>query len=225
MKTRAAFQQITSLLFLFLSSCAPSRFVKPLDKKEQAVNIAVGGPVISYNDIPVPVPFVTATYGYGIDSSLTLFGSLNITSAFYGNAQVEAGVVKRIVQQHNSWPGVSITPVANFIYRNKDADKFYPQVDVNVYWDYNKGRNLFYAGLSNWFELSSKKAYDIKQDKHWLLSPMIGEYFVRKKWNLNIELKLVAINVSSEKTVADYKTLIGHNGALGIYVGYTKKIK
>src|SRR5690242_7345983 len=114
--------QVILLFFaaLYLPSCAPSRFVKPLAKGEQAINLAAGGPVVTYSDIPVPVPLVSATYGYGIDSSLTVFGALNITSAFYGNAQVEAGVVKRIVQQKHGWPGVSITPVANFIYRNKD---------------------------------------------------------------------------------------------------------
>jgi len=54
---------------------------------------------------------------------------------------------------------------------------------------------------------------------------MIGEYFVRKKWSINVELKAVAVNLSSEKTVAEYKTLFGHQGALGIYVGYTRKFK
>lgn len=210
-------------LTIYLASCAPTRFVKPLDKKEKAVNLSLGGPVIGYNGIPVPVPFLTLTYGYGIDSSLTGFGSLNITSAFYGNAQVEAGVVKRLVKQHHSWPGISITPVANFIYRSKNAKKFYPQLDVNAYWDYNRGRNFFYAGLSNWFELSSNKAYDIKQEHHWLLSPMIGEYFVRKKWSINVEVKIAAANISSRKTVAEYKTPLGHHGAAGIYVGYTRK--
>ncbi len=154
MKVSRFVQGLVFFIFLiYFSSCAPTRFVKPLDKKEQAVNLSLGGPVIGYNNIPVPVPFLTLTYGRGIDSNLTAFGSVNITSAFYGNAQVEAGIVKRLVQQHRSWPGISITPVANFIYRNKDAKKFYPQLDLNAYWDYNKGRNFFYAGLSNWFEI------------------------------------------------------------------------
>lgn len=226
MKLFRVFQGVIFLYFIVcIASCAPTRFVKPLKGNEQAVNLSLGGPVIGFKDLSIPVPFVTATYGYGIDSTLTAFGSLNITSAFYGNAQIEVGVVKQIAQQHKALPGISITPVANLIYRNKDAAKIYPQVDVNAYWDYNKGRNFFYAGLSNWFELSSKKAYDIKQDNHWFLSPMIGEYFIRKKWSMNIELKIVAANIASQKTVADYKTPLGNNGAFGIYLGYTRKFK
>ncbi len=134
-------------------------------------------------------------------------------------------MVKRIVAQQRGFPGISITPVANVIYRNKEASKFYPQLDVNAYWEYNKGRNFFYAGLSNWFELSSTKASDQKQDHHWLLSPMIGEYFIRKKWSIHVELKIVAANLPSQKTVAEYKTPLGQNGAAGIYVGYTRKFK
>ena len=226
MKLRGVFQGIIFLYFIIcICSCAPTRFVKPLNKNEQAVNLSLGGPVIGFKDISIPVPFVTATYGYGLDTSLTAFGSLNITSALYGNAQLELGVVKRVVQQNNGFPGISITPVANIIYRNKNAAKLYPEVDIDAYWDYNKGRNFFYAGISTWFELAARKAYDVKQDNYALISPMIGEYFVRKKWSVNVELKIVAANISSQKTVADYKTPLGNNGALGIYVGYTKKFR
>src|SRR5690349_10602934 len=105
MKVQNTFQIILLFfLILHLISCAPSRFVKPLNKGEQAINLAAGGPVIGYNDIPIPVPLVSTTYSYGIDSGLTAFGTLNITSALYGNAQVEAGVVKRLVKQQGVGP-------------------------------------------------------------------------------------------------------------------------
>ncbi len=113
------------LFICFMYSCAPSRFVKPLDAKQKAINVSLGGPIIEYSDLPIPMPFLTATYGYGIDSSLTAFGGVNITSAFYGNAQVELGVTKRLLKQNKSIPGISINPVANIIYRNKDAFRIF----------------------------------------------------------------------------------------------------
>lgn len=208
-------------LICILCSCAPTRFVKPLDKKQQAVILAVGGPVIDYNNLPIPMPILTATYGYGIDSTLTGFTSVNITSALYGNLQLELGVTKRLLKQNGRVPGVSINPVANFIYR-KGASKLYPQLDVNAYWDYNRARNFFYVGLSNWFELAGKRAYEEDQPNHWLITPMIGETFVRRKWNYNLELKLIAPNLSNAGVV-DYKTPTNHHGALGIYFGITRK--
>jgi hypothetical protein len=214
---------LVGLLIMAIFSCAPTRFVKPLAKKQKAINVSVGGALISYGDLTIPMPFVTATYGYGIDSTLTGFGSLNITSLVYGNAQVELGVTKQILQQKGAWPGISLNPVANIIYRNKDASKFYPELDINAFWDYNQKRNFFYVGLANWFELSGKRAYDQKQQNRWLFSPMLGQTFVRSKWNYNIELKIITPNIANNNSTVDYKTPFGTHGALGIYFGCTRK--
>jgi hypothetical protein len=210
------------LVIATIVSCAPTRFVKPLAKKQQAVNLSAGGALISYSKLTIPMPFVTATYGYGIDSTLTGFGSLNLTSLAYGNAQIELGVTKQIVQQKGRWPGISINPVANIIYR-KDASKLYPEIDINAFWDYNNKRNFFYVGVANWFELSGKRAYDQKQEHRWFFNPMIGQTFVRKKWNYNIELKAIAPNIANNTSTVDYKTPFGSHGAFGIYLGCTRK--
>ena len=208
-----------SLLF----ACAPSRFVKPLDKGQQAVNVSLGGPLIEFGGLIIPTPFVTATYGKGFDSTLTGFASLNLTAALYGNAQVEIGAVKQLFRQNGAAPGISITPVANVIYRNKNAVKFYPQLDVNAFWDFNQGRNFFYAGVSNWFELAKKRSFDREQEHRWLLSPMVGHSFVRRKHNITVEAKIIAPHIRYESSIVDYKSPLGKNGAFGIYVGYTKK--
>jgi hypothetical protein len=213
----------TGLVMFTVISCAPTRFVKPLAKKQQAVNLSLGGALISYSKLTIPMPFVTATYGYGVDSTLTAFGSLNITSLVYGNAQVELGITKQLFAQRGAWPGVSINPVANIIYRNKDASKVYPELDINAFWDHNHKRNFFYIGVSNWFELSGKRAYDQQQEHNWLFTPMIDETFVRQKWNYNIELKAIAPNIANNTSTVDYKTPFGTHGAFGIYIGCTRK--
>ncbi len=219
------FLKVWPYIFIFsiATSCAPSRFVKPLGNDEQAVNLSLGGPVISYSDVPIPMPFLTATYGYGIDSTLTGFGALNLTSLFYGNVQAELGITKQLWAQKGNRPGVSISPVANIIYRNKDAKKFFPQIDINAFWEYNQKRNFFYVGLSNWFELSGKRAFDQEQEKHWLVSPMLGQTFVRRKWNYTAEIKIIAPDVENNTSPVEYKTPLGKKGALGIYFGITRK--
>ena len=218
-------QNRIAVLFIVCSlySCAPSRFVKPLAKNQQAVNISLGGPIISSDAVTIPAPFFTATYGYGIDSTLTGFGSVNLTSAFFGNVQVELGATKNLLRQKGNRPGISITPVANIIYRPKATTKIYLQLDVNAYWDFNHQRNFFYAGISNWFELSSKKASGLKQQDHWLLSPMLGQTFVRKKWDFTIEAKIIAPGLKNNYSTVEYKTPLGTHGAFGIYFGCTRK--
>ena len=211
------------LLVAGLASCAPARFVKPLDDGQRAASLSVGGPLIKYGDATIPMPLVSAVYGYGFDSTLTGFGGLNITSALYGNVQLDLGITKKILAQRGVIPAVSVTPVANIIYRNKDAKKFYPQLDINAYWEVNEARNLIYAGFSNWFELSGKKAHGQEQQHHWLFTPQVGHQFVRRKWDLTIEAKVIAPHISYVSNVVEYESPFGKNGAFGIFFGYTRK--
>lgn len=211
-----------SLIILTIASCAPTRFVKPLAKKQQAVIFSVGGPLISYSKLTIPMPFVTATYGYGIDSTLTGFGSVNITSLVYGNMQVELGVTKQLLRQNGLRPAISINPVANIIYR-KGTSKLYPEVDINAFWEHNNKRNFFHVGVANWFELSGTRVHDQPQQHRWLFNPMIGETIMRKKWNYTVELKVIAPNIANNTSTVDYKTPFGSRGAFGSYLGCSRK--
>jgi hypothetical protein len=197
--------------------------VKPLAKKQQAVNLSFGGSLIKYGTATIPMPFLTANYGYGIDSTLTGFASLNITSALFGNAQIELGATKQLLKQNKYIPALSITPVINIIYKNKNARKLYPQLAINAFWEYGKHKNIVYVGFDNWFELASKRQYEVKQQNHWTLMPTIGHSFNNKKWNFNIEAKVIAPNESNEKLVVDYVTPFKTHGAFGVYVGCTRK--
>lgn len=205
------------------SSCSPVKYIKPLDKNQHAATVSLGGPLIKYGTATVPVPFLTANYGYGIDSSLTGFASFNVTSALFGNFQLELGATKQVLKQNKYFPGLSITPVANIIFRNTDAYKLYPQLSVNAFWEYGKRKNFVYISLDNWFELAKKRAHDVKQPNHWIFMPSLGHSFTEKKWNFNMEVKIIAPNLSNEKLVVDYQTPLKNKGALGIYLGYTRK--
>ena len=217
------FRIIALFLICFLISCAPARFVKPLQKKEHAANLSLGGPLIKFGTATIPIPFIMANYGYGIDSTLTGFASFNITSALYGNFQMELGASKQVLKQHKYVPALSLTPIANIIYKNKDAKKLYPQLAINAFWEYGKRKNIVYVGMDNWFELASKRQFEIKQKNRWIFMPMIGHSVVGKKWNFNIEAKVIAPNLSNEKLVVDYVTPFNTKGAFGIYLGLTRK--
>ena len=212
---------ILSITLLF--ACSGARFVKPLNKKQHAASVSLGGPLIVYGQTTIPIPFLTANYGYGIDSTLTGFAGVNITSALFGNAQMELGATKQILKQKAYIPGVSITPAINVIYRNQNAKKIYPQVAVNAFWEYGKRKNYFYIGVDNWFELAQKRKYGIEQKNHWFFCPAIGHSFAAERWNFNVEVKVMAPNLSNENLVVDYVTPFQSHGAFGIFLGYTRK--
>lgn len=204
-------------------ACAPARFVKPLAARQQAVNVSLGGPLISYGSAVIPLPFLTATYGRGFTSTLTGFGSVNITSALYGNAQVELGLTKQVLAPHGGVPGVSVSPAATLLYRNPDACRLYPTLDAYAFWDYRQHRSYVYLGLSNWFELRGTRAFDRPQDHHWLLVPLLGTTLGGERWSYTLETKVIAPNIANDYNTAEYRTPFGTHGALGVYLGVTRK--
>lgn len=211
------------LSILLFTYCSSSKFVKPLNHKQQAASLSFGGPLIGFSNLTIPIPFLNATYGYGIDTSFTGFASFNVTSALYGNFQTELGVTKQVLKQKQFVPGISLSPVVNVIYRNTDAYKIYPQLSINAFWEYGKKGNYFYTGIDNWFELSSKRQYNVNQPNRWIFVPQIGHTIDRAKWSFNIETKIIAPNLTNQKLVVDYKTPFGTHGAFGVYLGYTRK--
>lgn len=220
-------QMMKNWLFLFVLcvffSCSPGRYIQPLKKKQQAVNLSLGGPLIKYGNATIPVPFLVANYGYGVDSNLTTFGSVNITSALFGNLQLELGATLQLLSPKRYTIGLSVTPTANIIYRNKQSFKFYPEIAVNAFYPYGKRKNYFYAGIDNWFEPAQKRAYDEPQTHHWFFSPQIGHNFSGQKWDVQLEVKIMAPNISNKGFVVEYQTPFQSHGALGVFLAYTRK--
>ena len=223
--------RIKSFCFLFiilghLYSCAPSRIIKPLNKGENAISVNAGGPLIGFAGTTIPVPFSAVTYGHGLSDKSTAFGSIHLTALFFGNFQTEIGLVRELNKYdsiNKFIPGISITPMANILVDKwKGNFKFWPQIDVNTYWELNHGKHFIYLGMSNWFELANKKAHNEIQQNHWIFNPHIGISGQKEKWNNNLEIKFLAPNYENKNIVVDYKTPF-NKGAIGIYYSITRK--
>jgi hypothetical protein len=213
-------------LLLTLSGCMPNLFVKPLAKKEKSIAGSFGGPMITNLGFPIPIPFLTANYGYGIDSSKTLFGGLNLTSLAFGNVQTQLGITQGFFQNKNKMPGVSATLQLNTIYRNSKNLNFYPQIDVNAWWDFGKEKqNYVYVGISNWIEPKAKRAHNEPQINRILVSPQVGVRLTKNSWQYSIETKLIAPTVSNKDIVVSYVSPLPKTGAVGVYFGISKIIK
>jgi hypothetical protein len=221
---------------IVLFSCAPTRFIKPLEHKRHAVTGSLGGALINVPGLSVmPIPNTSLGYGYGLNPELTVFGNWYTTAAVFGDIQFDAGCSYRIWK--NEKMGTTISPSVNFMMDvfEKNAH-IWPQLDANFYYDYFKkvketkgGKekiksNYFYFGFSNWFELQETKAHDLKQNTRLVFNPQIGHTFERGKWNYTLEIKFLAPYVSNEKIVVDYISLFGNKGALGSYFGITYKL-
>jgi len=209
-----------SIICLF-AACAPTRFIKPLNKGEHAINVSLGGPLIKFSNSTIPIPFTTIVYGYGLKENITLFGSLHTTSILFGVFQTDIGCVTSLYKNDSLRIGITVAPTLNLsIDKWEKVAKLWPQIDFNFYKQHKK--QMFYIGVANWFDLSVLKAHKEVQQTHWLLNPHIGYSYCKPVWTFNIELKLLAPTINRQPNVVDYRGF-GNTGAIGTYFSVTRK--
>ena len=211
-------------LMLF-SSCAPTRFVRPLDRGRSAVTAHFGGPLAKFGGAVIPVPMTSLTFGHGFSDKFTGFAGLQTTSLAFRVLHTEIGGTLGL-QKPNGWvPGISTSATAHMMIGLKEgAFRFYPEIDANLYWEYGKSetKNYVYSGITNVFELKSLRSYDIEQPHRWLPTLQVGNTFSRSKMDYTLEMKYLNMNVPNQDIVVDYLSP-GKKGALGFYFGITRK--
>ncbi len=205
------------------SSCVSSRFVEPLDKGEHSIGIDVGGPLLGYKLLAFPTPLSSISYGYGIDSNLTAFVGLHTTSLLFQNFHTDFGATYKFLNQKKYRPSLSAsinnTIVSSF---RTGATRYWPQLDINGYWNFSEQKHFIYVGMSNWFELKEKRTHDQESIQRWIANPQIGVTFKMKRVRVHIEYKALAIGLNSKEVFVPYNSLIKGKGAVGFYFGISK---
>jgi len=210
------------LLFLF-QNCAPTRFVKPLAKNENAVAANLGGPLIRFGNAVMPIPFTSIMYGRGITNSTTAFGSVHTTALLFGNFQTDIGVCQRVYKHDSLKFGITVNPALNMVFDKWNKNfRAWPQLDVNVYKDVFKDKAFVYVGLTNWFELSSKRAHNVTQPYRALINPHLGMTYNTKKWGYTLECKFLEMNRNNQPNVVEYIG-VQKKGAVGIYLNFARR--
>ena len=117
-------------------NCAPTRFVKPLAKNQNAIAANLGGPLIHYGKAVTPIPFTSIMYGRGITNSTTAFISAHTTAMLYGNFQTDIGVCQRLYKNDSLKFGITVNPAINLVYDKWHKNfRAWPQLDINIYKD------------------------------------------------------------------------------------------
>ncbi len=212
---------IYSLSIIFFFSCASSRFVEPLENGQQVIALDIGGPTIGFGGAVIPIPLSSVVYARGIDTNLTVFGSLHITSLLFSNLQTDFGATYRFYESKNQFvPSFSTSINGNAIYDMNDAKfKFWPQLDINAYWNFGKRNHYAYLGVQNWWELAGVRSQGRPQLDRWLVNPQFGVVFKSKNWFYSIETKLLGPSHDNVNAFVPYFSLLGDKGATGIYLG------
>jgi hypothetical protein len=214
-------------LWLGVFSCAPSRYVKPLNKGEKNIGFTFGGELIEFGNSTIPLPLTSIAGGYGIDSSLTVFTGLHTTSLYFNNLQLDIGCTKNVYASKNGKTNISVSPVINFITDfDSPTTRLWPQLDINAYRFFGTKNHYAYLGFSNWFELANTRANEQPVSQHWIYNPQMGVVFnLKKNWILTTEIKLLAPNKENTYSFIPWKSMAGNYGATGIFLGISKTIK
>ncbi|MCU0434761.1 MAG: hypothetical protein MUC87_15005 [Bacteroidia bacterium] len=209
-----------ALFFLvLLASCAPTRYVRPLEKQTHAVSASFGGPVIGFAGAVLPIPFTTVGYGYGIGHQLTGYANVHTTSLVFGNVQTDIGICTRLWSSANERLQLTGNAGLNFVANFRQGDpRLWPQLDLNASYTLGKGRSFIYAGAGSWFEFSKTRVHNEPQPAQVLLYPQLGCQLVRKHFSYTFELKGLQLGTPNKPNAVDYKG-IGGNGAIGFYFG------
>jgi hypothetical protein len=215
------FACIMCFAWLF-ASCAPTRFVKPLKKGQTAITASLGGPLILYGKTTIPVPLTSIAIGHGYENNITGFAGLHTTALLFGVLQTDIGMVKQLHKQDGWVPGISISPVLNLMIDKWQGKlSVFPEVDAHAYWSYSKRQHYAYVGISNWFDLNTKRSEGDVQKTHWFPVLQLGNTIVRPKWSYSLEVKY-APHINSP-VVVDFQGL-GYKTAIGAYFGVTRNL-
>lgn len=196
---------LVALSILILTSCAPTRYVVPLQRKEKAIGIAYGGPVIEDDGVVMPAPLVSFTYAKGKTNKLTYFGGLQLSPIFDGFYAGEIGALKEWKWWSKRKLGLTTNFVANVMTDNKDGGfNFFPQFDMNLYWHFKsdphyycdcpgdpKWKMFLYTGFQTHYNVVSDYEFTDPFKDDVLFSAHFGYSFGAGKWRLNTELKWI----------------------------------
>jgi len=206
-----------------LIGCSPVTMVKPLKAKQWAASATLGGPLIGFGSAVIPVPFTSVGAAYGVSDQSTITARVHTTAALFGVAQLDAGYLRELRKQSGIIPGISAMGQGTFMNdRWEGKARFYPQIDLNAWWDIGSKGNYCYTGLTSWYELQSKGTGDRKQPANWIPAWNFGYSREREKWSTRFEVKYLSPMTNHEALTVDYKAP-GSNGAIGVFVGFMRK--
>lgn len=222
------------ILVFSVSSCAPTRHVVPLGRKERAVSVSVGGPIVNRanSTIPVPIPLASVSYAYGTTKKNTRIAALHLTPIAVGVYHIEGGFLREFWYSSKTKMGFTGNLMGNLLFdRWEWGFKFYPQVDLNFYWHFagdahyfcdcpkDRGINMFlYAGIGNWFELDKTNDATLAGGQRILSAPHFGYNFGTKRTKGNLELKYYLPYVENNNLIGYYNPLNNY-GAFGLSLG------
>jgi hypothetical protein len=207
---------------VILASCSGTRHVIPLKKGENAVSADLGGPLFKFSGLVIPMPLTSLAYSRGVSDKLTVTGAVHTTSLLFGVYHLEGRGLMKMREWNEGRSGLSFSPgFHTMIDKWESRFSFYPYGDFYYYRFTGEKNNHFFAGMSLFFDVRSKKAFEVENSHRAIHNLTAGYKWVRPKFTWSVELKYLNFMRDNRNIVVEY-IAPAHHGALGIYFGVTK---
>lgn len=206
-------------LLTMLAGCGASRAVAPMGAGVGAVTSSVGGPVLSFDGAPVPLPLVSVGYRRGLTDRTSAHGGVQLTNlVLMGVFGAELGVDVEVVPPRGPWPRLMVDQtVLVFMGDNVAGD---PPFGARVFldagavasWDVGRRQHHPYVGL---------RLFDQPfPEHHTYLSPVVGGVWNTGRVGWQAELGWPAF---TRRNVPSFVDWIGpaRHGALSVQLGAT----
>jgi hypothetical protein len=178
-----------------------------------------------FSGAPIPVPYTTLGYAYGISNSTTGYAHLHTTSLLFSNLQLDLGSTIKIFEKENKF-GFSCSPalqVATSL-KAKNSFRLWPSTDLNFYFHPKDKSSYFYSGLNTWYDLSSKKAHNENQNAHVFPNLQLGYVIVKQKYLHQFQISYLGLGTNNLPNVVSFVG-IANKGSLGFHYSFIRKIK
>ncbi|MFZ9549483.1 MAG: hypothetical protein EBQ77_09195 [Sphingobacteriia bacterium] len=201
------------VILIGFTTCTSTRFVKPLNKGQKAVFGNFGGPLIEFSGLPMPIPFATVGFGYGLHNRISIYNSVDVTSALFGVWHHEIGMSAHVYKFKNEL-AISVQPGLHLFQNLQtfNAFRMYPVMDFTIYKEYIQKHFILYCNGRFWMN-----AYRELQNQNTLTS---GIHFGIQKnttsWAHQFELGITAPGIPNTPNVVDFIG-IQKKGALVIH--------
>ncbi len=209
------------IIIIFISSivgCGITQPIRPIEEGTTEVIASLGGPIIPFGGVAIPVPYLNVGAMYGYKPNLTLYGNAHITALLFKDIGLDGGFSTRVLPEKGVRPEITLNGRVYFFwdaFRGKTT-RVYPTGTLTASYLIGE-RSLLYFGADNLYQYTTSDIF---------VSPFIGYSFpIANTMELQIESKWMAMNRDTRHGVFEGAGSIGGKGNVGLFFGLQYSVK
>lgn len=199
---------------MLLAGCGVTHPVRTLPEGSSEVVASIGGPLIPFNGMTIPVPYANFGVAMGITSDVTVTANVHALMLAFGNVGCDFGAATQLITESGWRPEVVGKAEVYFFSDFTDINNLraFPRISATA--SYKLGPVIAYGG-------GDLLAQFTGEDRVFF-SPYAGSQIaLGGPWSLLTEIKWMAANADTRHGVFEGHASIAGRGNVGLFFGVT----